>query len=85
MIYGDELKSIYDALVASSNESLATMLSAKALRTPVDRQFIEALPQLDENEFAVDEQPVVSISQNGAYVMVWHWVSNETAGLVGPE
>jgi len=84
MLYGDEVKSIYDALVTSGHEALATMLDSKAQRSPIDRQFIEALPLLDENDFSVDEQPVVSISQDGAYVMVWHWVPNDDAGVLIP-
>ena len=80
-----QVRSIYDALVTSGHKALATMLASKAQRTPMDRQFIKALPPLDENDFSADDQPVVSISQDGAYVMVWRWISNEDAGLVDSE
>jgi hypothetical protein len=81
----EQAKDIYDALVSSGHDDLATMLVSKAPRSPIDRQFIDALPHLDENDFSVDDQPVVSMSRDGAYVMVWRWVSNEDAGLADSE
>jgi hypothetical protein len=68
-------------LLSSGHEELANMLATKAQRTRIEFQFIEALPRLDGNVFSVDEQPVVSVSENGAYVMVWHWVPNEDADI----
>ncbi len=81
MLYSDEAKAVHDALAASGYGALATMLASKAQRSEADKQFIAALPQLDDSDFDVDDEPVVSVSEEGAYIMVWRWVANEEAGV----
>ena len=81
VLYSDDAKAIHDALLASGHDALAAMIATKALRSKTDRRFIAALPRLDDSDFDVDDEPVVSVSEDGAYVMVWRWVTNEEAGV----
>jgi hypothetical protein len=46
-----------------------------------DSPFVKAAPSLDENDFDYDDNPLVSEGDDGAYVNVWVWVSNEDAGI----
>lgn len=44
------------------------------------RQAVETSDELE-----VDENAIVSDSDDGAFVMAWVWVTNEEAGIVAPE
>ncbi|MCX6942315.1 MAG: hypothetical protein NTX09_16560 [Verrucomicrobia bacterium] len=81
LLFHKEAKAVHDALAASGHHALASMIASKARRSETDRQFIAALPRLDDSDFDVDDEPVVSASEDGAYVMVWRWVANEEAGV----
>lgn len=81
MLVGAEAKAIHDALMSSGHAALATMIASKGRRSEIDRQFIAALPRFDDSDFDVDDEPVVSASEDGAYVMVWRWIANEDAGF----
>lgn len=57
----------------------------KASPDPSDADFISAASEKHEfgsdGDVDIDENAVVSRSDDGAYVMAWLWVSNEDAGL----
>lgn len=82
LLYGNDVKNVHDALVSSDHDELALLIASKAKRSVIDHKLIGALPCLDEHYFSVDENPVVSASEQGGYVLVWHWVSNEEAGII---
>jgi hypothetical protein len=44
-------------------------------------KFRANVPDLYEGDLEVDPNAVVSISDEGGYVMCWKWVSEEQAGL----
>lgn len=77
LLAGDEISQIHDALTASGHHDLASLLERKSSRTPRDRLYSQSLPSFDENDFDVDDDPIVSETDNGAYVMTWRWVAKE--------
>ena len=81
LLSSDESKAVHKALTSSGNHALANMLATKAQRSKNDFKFINAISLLDDSEFDIDDEPVVSASGEGAYVMVWRWVSNDDAGV----
>jgi hypothetical protein len=56
-------------------------MSERAQRTDSDRRYANALELLEEGSFEVDDEPVVSASEDGAFVMVWKWVDAESAEI----
>lgn len=81
LLYGDESKAVHEALTSSGHHALADMLVSKAQRSKTDFKFISATSLIDDSDFEIDDEPVVSASEEGAYVMVWRWVSNGDAGV----
>ena len=81
ILYSSEAEEVYKALKKSGHTELATRIREKTRRSKRDRKFIENLGYLSEDEFDVDDCPVVSQCDEGAYVMVWRWVSNKSAGI----
>ena len=65
---------IHDALVSAGHEDLAGLLAGQANRTEWEKQYAAAIQLGDENVFSMDDVPIVSASEEGAYVMVWQWV-----------
>ena len=71
----DELTSeIYSVLSAAGEHRIADLLKTKGARSERELSYIDRLPNLDENEFDVDDVPVVAVCDGGAYVMVWRWI-----------
>lgn len=81
ILYREDAKAVHDALAAAGQNALANKIATGAQRSENDYKLIAALPYLDENEFDTDDVPVVSSSDDGGYVMIWCWVSNEDAGI----
>lgn len=69
---------IHDALVSAGHEDLAGLLAGKANRTEWEKQYAAAIQLGDENVFSMDDVPIVSASEEGAYVMVWQWMDQST-------
>jgi hypothetical protein len=76
-----EAEKIHHALVESGQAELAEIMSERAQRTDSDRRYANALELLEEGSFEVDDEPVVSASEDGAFVMVWKWVDAESAEI----
>lgn len=53
----------------------------RSQRTDTDRKYANALELREEGTFEMDDAPVVSASENGAFVMVWQWVDAESADV----
>jgi hypothetical protein len=84
VLYSDQAKAVYEALVSSGHDALAAMVASGSRRSETDYKFIAAMPKIDEiDESALDydEVPVVFETEEGGYVMLWYWVSNEDAGV----
>ncbi len=81
ILYSEDAKAVHNALVSSGNNELAEKVASLAHRSDYDRSLIAGLPYLDENEFSVDDMPIVSTSEIGGYVMVWCWVDKENAEI----
>ncbi len=76
---GSEAEKIHRALVESGHTDLADIMSERSQRTDTDRRYANALELLEEGTFEMDDAPVVSSSEDGAFVMVWQWVDSESA------
>jgi hypothetical protein len=74
----NEAKAAHDALLDAGKHKLASQIREKAKRSEIDQRYADTLDLPDENEFAIDEDPVVSPSDDGAFVMVWQWVDSFT-------
>ncbi|SCW95359.1 hypothetical protein [Ancylobacter rudongensis] len=72
-----------NALTVPEAKALIARLNEPA--DPTDGTFVERAREDYEfgsdGDVDIDDTPVVSRSENGAYVMMWGWVSNEDAGL----
>lgn len=77
VLYSEDAQRIYEALVLSGNEELALKVGRKSKRTKLDKKYVSALNLYDEGTFNVDDNPVVSKGKDGAYVMVWQWISRD--------
>ena len=76
LLDGLQAASIHQALVAAGNIELASIISSKAKRTDKEALFVSAARCALDGDLEIDEDPVVSFSEQGAYVMAWHWVSD---------
>ena len=81
VLYSDEAKAVYEALAASGHDALAAMVASGSQRSEIDYKFMAAMPEIDESALDYDEVPVVFVTEDGGYVMLWCWVSNEDAGV----
>lgn len=73
-LHPEEVLAIHEALHSVGHEEIARLLASKARRTYVEKRYAAAVQLGDEDAFSLDEAPVVSVSESGAYVMVWRWV-----------
>lgn len=76
----EEVLAIHEALLSAGHEELATRLANKARRLELEKRYAAAVLLADENLFSLDDAPVVSASEGGAYVMVWQWVDQGEIG-----
>jgi hypothetical protein len=78
---GSDAEKIHRVLVESGHTDLADVISEKSQRTDSDRRYANALELLEDGTFEMDDTPVVSSSEDGAFVMVWQWVDAESAAI----
>lgn len=74
ILYSKDAKAIHDALVSSGHTDLAATIIKKSKRSKSDRKYVDALCLWDEDAFDLDDDPIVSRGEDGAFVMVWQWV-----------
>jgi hypothetical protein len=74
LLHQEEVIAIHEALVSSGHHQLANLLAKKATRFRMDKRYATAVPMGEDNGFSRDSDPIVSSSEDGAYVMVWQWV-----------
>lgn len=62
-------------------------LAAWKIQAAENRAFADAARNLhlDECVWDHDDEPIVSRGDDGAYVQVWRWISNEEAGVDGDD
>ena len=75
---GAELRQLIAAGL-SFGEAVNAFGEAQTANEPDCAAFIDAAPNRTDLEY--DDVPIVSQSDDGAYVMCWQWVSNEAAGI----
>ena len=77
ILYSADTKAVHDALFASGYSDLALKIAEKSKRSKTDLKYTGALRLWDEGRFDVDDEPIVSKGEDGAYVMVWQWIYKE--------
>ena len=78
VLYSEDAEAVHDALLASGQIELAHKIREKANRSDLDRLYAEYVTKASDDEFDHDDEPIVAQSNEGAYVMVWRWVSRAT-------
>lgn len=73
----DDSEAIFLALTKSGHNELAHKIADKARRSKMDRKYAAAVGIWDEGTFDIDDDPVVSQGEGGAFVMVWQWVDKD--------
>jgi hypothetical protein len=63
-----------DVLLELGEEESSGISRIEQFRGAARKYFIK---NLDENDWDIDDTPVVFIGENGAYVQMWRWFSNE--------
>jgi hypothetical protein len=79
LLHQEEVIAIHEALVSSGHHQLANLLAKKATRSRMDKRYAAAVPMGDDS-FSIDSDPIVSWSEDGAFVMVWQWVDQSEVG-----
>jgi hypothetical protein len=79
LLHQEEVIAIHEALVSSGHHQLANLLAKKTIRSRMDKRYAAALPMGDDG-FSIDSDPIVSSSEDGAFVMVWQWVDQSEIG-----
>jgi hypothetical protein len=69
-----QTESIYSALVSAGHTELAALVLSKSSLTGEEEKFATIARMELDGELEVDDEPVVSISEEGAFVMAWYWV-----------
>ena len=82
ILFSDDLKRIHASLTKAGHADLVALIEQKTTRSASEQRYLNARPQLDENEFDYDAVPVVSEGEHGAYVSCWVWISKERADEV---
>jgi hypothetical protein len=82
-ILAPELKTdIHAALTAAGREDLAARLTWCGMEDPEADEFRRKahefyMSSLDENDWDEDDDPLVSLGDDGAYVALWRWIPGE--------
>lgn len=76
LLDGSQASSIYHALVDTGHMELASLILSKSKLAGRGNKYAAAarIALQGAGEFEIDEIPVVSHSNDGAFVMVWYWV-----------
>jgi hypothetical protein len=76
----EDAEAICQALATSGHLELAEKLADKAKRSETELRYASALKLWDQDTFDIDDHPVVSSGKDGAYVMIWQWITNDETG-----
>ena len=77
ILYSKDAKVIFEALKSSGHADLAATILEKSKRSKIDSKYVKALCLWDEDNFDMDDDPIVSRGEDGAFVMVWQWIYKE--------
>jgi hypothetical protein len=83
LLDASQVESIHQALMITGNLHLANLVASKAVSSEENKRFVSAVRSTLDDDFTMDENPIVSPSDEGAFVMVWRWVSAEDVVSVG--
>lgn len=76
LLDGKQAACVYDSLVATGNNELASLIFSKSRLSGREQEFASFARLSLAGNLEVDELPVVSISEAGAFVMAWFWVDS---------
>jgi hypothetical protein len=70
-----KISAIHDALVSSGFTELAEWLTRKQEHSLEEEKLASLARGLCNDELEVDDDPVVSLAEGGAWVAAWLWVA----------
>jgi len=70
-----ESKSVFDALVSSGRGDLADFIRNRSKCTDEAALYPMIARCFGDDDLVFDEDPAVSVSEGGAFVSAWVWVS----------
>ena len=70
-----KISAIHDALVSSGFVELAECMTRRHEHSLEEGEFVSLARGFCNDELEVDEDPVVSLADGGAWVAAWLWVS----------
>ena len=80
LLHQEEVVAIHEALVTAGFDQLANLLANKATRSEMDQRYAATIPMGEVDGYSRDSNPIVSSSEDGAFVMVWQWVDLSEVG-----
>jgi hypothetical protein len=80
LLHQEEVIAIHEALVKAGFYQLANLLANKATRSEMDQRYAATIPMGEVDGYSRDSNPIVSSSEDGAFVMVWQWVDQSEIG-----
>jgi hypothetical protein len=80
LLHQEEVAAIHEALVTAGFDQLANLLANKATRSEMDQRYAATIPMGEVDGYSRDSNPIVSSSEDGAFVMVWQWVDQSEVG-----
>ena len=80
LLHQEEVVAIHEALVTAGFDQLANLLANKATRSGIDKRYAATIPMGEVDGYSRDSNPIVSSSEDGAFVMVWQWVDQIEIG-----
>ena len=76
-----DLQAIHDALVSSGNAVLAALFIQKEGLSPEEQNYVSLARDYCGYDLEIDEEPLVSIGDDGAWVAAWVWIDGSQEEL----
>lgn len=75
LLDGNQAASIHQILATAGNTDLANLIATKGRLTGMEIHYSSIARRYCDEALDFDESPLVSISDDGAYVMAWKWIA----------
>ncbi|MFM2197084.1 MAG: hypothetical protein RLZZ505_516 [Verrucomicrobiota bacterium] len=76
-----DLEAIHKALISSGNADLAALFIQKEDLSPEAEKYVSLARKSRDYDLEIEEAPLVSIGDDGAWVAAWVWVDGSQEEL----
>lgn len=76
-----DLKVIQEALISSGKADLAALFIQKEGLSPEEEKYVSLARVYCDDDLEIDEEPLVSIGDVGAWIAAWVWVEGSQEEL----